>query len=466
MYCNHCGRQLKEGGTFCDNCGMPIEEQRRAGWHQPPQGQPAAMGGPPAYAQMQRPPHIPPHGPAIWVQVVCILLAVVLGLGIGSGIGIAAAPDAKTTQPPVYETVSRYETSLLATMTAYTKARVMTEILLSENDLTFEEWNAECEATIRLWENAAQCAEQYAEAFEALPEAEKTESRKAESANQAGLMGRQPSGATALSVARRPTYGATGLASSPTASTSSLFKSIMGFPRDQRLAVLAKLQQSDIETASATLRRLQGAFAAECQQYSEKMNQREDTMHAMQDAAVAIRTGAKVGVFVCGAALTGGASASGSIGAAYNMYRAGKMTTSAMELGAMVVSGADLMLEAGQNTANIIVGNIGEKGAPVCVFFKGMADDFGSLRKVTEPVTAVINTAMVGNADAVGRALWFTDSMESYLNENKILGIELSGNRNVTVRVVKDADAAMFLMDAGLPGVVPRTLPSLRPGMG
>lgn len=449
MVCSNCGRQLPGHSTFCGDCGA-----------------------------LQVNPANKRSGPAVWVKVTSIILSVILGLTAGGGIGMAAAPNADLPEAVPQSTVSFCEACLIDTLTAYAKARLMTDILLSENELTYADWSAECDATLRLWDEAALCAGEYEAAYSALSNEGHVFSR-ADGVSKTGpirstvqqlaafpVVQQENSQTISLSVSKTlknvPLPGAMNTRSS----TSSLFKSIMSFPKDERLEVLAKLQQTDIATASAILHQLQNDFSQENMSYSETMNQREDVMHKMQDAAVVIRTGAKVGVFLCGAALTGGASASGSVSAACTMYRTGKMAASAAELGALVVSGGDLILESGQNAANIIVGNISDKGTPVCVFFKGMADDFGTVRKVTEPVTAVMNTGMLGGADALGRMLYFTDSAENLLNENKVLGVELGYEGKVLVQVVKDKFADMFVQDAGIPNESPKPLPALRPGMG
>lgn len=470
MVCSNCGRQLPEHSVYCNGCGAQFQVmQNRSDISAQPQIRQPLMQ--PNSSGMRR-------GPAVWIKVVSIVLSVILGLAVGGGVGIAVSPETNLQKSVPQSAVSFCEASLIDTMTAYTKARLMTDILLSENELTYADWNTECEATLRLWDEAALCAGEYAAAYSALSNEGHVFSRADGvscmdsarfSAQQLAVFPVERKGdVNMIPLAKSSTQKLVPLSSgmNTRSSTSSLFKSIMSFPKDERLQVLAKLQQTDIATASAILHQLQSDFAQENIDYSEKMSQREDVMHKMQDAAMVIRTGAKVGVFLCGAALTGGASASGSVSTAYTMYKTGKMAASAAELGALVVSGGDLMLESGQNAANIIVGNISDKGTPVCVFFKGMADDSGAMRKVTEPVTAIINTGMLGGANALGRMLYFTDSTENLLNENKVLGIELGYEGKVLVQLVKDKFADMFVQDAGIPNESPKPLPALRPGMG
>lgn len=170
-------------------------------------------------------------------------------------------------------------------------------------------------------------------------------------------------------------------------------------PAGKKIRTLAKHLGVDAKRAFKILEQTQNAVTADA------YNEAGDEFQKLETSAVLIKDGCKVAGFVGGVIITGGTSA----------IAAGSALTKV----AVVVTGADLVLEVSEDAANIGLGNNNDVSAFI-----------GDVRKITEPAAAILTIADLPKNLATGfekfNAFMFgLDNFRSAAQEGKVIGIAL-----------------------------------------
>lgn len=176
-------------------------------------------------------------------------------------------------------------------------------------------------------------------------------------------------------------------------------------PAGKKIATLAKHLGVDAKHAMAILRQDQDRATADA------WNEAGDTFQKLETSATVIKDGCKVAGFVGGVVLTGGVSA----------VAGGSMMAQA----AVVVSGADLVLEVGDDTAKIALGNHNQVSAII-----------NDARKITEPIATLLNINEIPENLATGYQKFSAvtvaiEQFNSSAQEGKIVGIELPAYKKI-----------------------------------
>ena len=130
-----------------------------------------------------------------------------------------------------------------------------------------------------------------------------------------------------------------------------------------------------------------------------------DVYQGLEQDAIRIKNGAKVTVFVGGVVLTGGMS--------------GVAASGAVAKTALVVSGADLVLEVADDEAKIALGDKNK-----------VSEMVGKVRTVTEPAASILTLANIpGNVskamEKISAISFVGDQIRSVAQDEKILGISI-----------------------------------------
>lgn len=179
-------------------------------------------------------------------------------------------------------------------------------------------------------------------------------------------------------------------------------KVIESAPIGKQVRTLAQHLGVDAKMAQLILNQTQDQVTREA--YGEE----GDVFETCEQNSMRIKNGAKVTVFVGGVVLTGGTSAIAASGA--------------LAKTALVVSGADLVLEVADDEAKIALGDKNK-----------VSEMVGSLRVVTEPAAGILTIAnMPGNLskamEKVSAAYFGADQVRSAIQDEKILGISIKIN--------------------------------------
>lgn len=170
-------------------------------------------------------------------------------------------------------------------------------------------------------------------------------------------------------------------------------------PPGKKIATLAKYLGVDAKRAQMIFNQDQNQVTADA------WNDAGDTLQKLETSAVAIKDGCKIAGFVGTIAMTGGVSAI--------------TTGSTLTKAAVIVSGADLVLEVTDDGAKIALGNHNKISA--------IASD---ARKVTEPLSGLVTiTTMPGNLskgiEKLNAISFTAEQINSGVQEGKIIGIEI-----------------------------------------
>ncbi len=179
-------------------------------------------------------------------------------------------------------------------------------------------------------------------------------------------------------------------------------KVIESAPMGKQVRTLAQHLGVDAKMAQLILNQTQDQVTREA--YGEE----GDVFETCEQNSMRIKNGAKVTVFVGGVVLTGGTSAIAASGA--------------LAKTALVVSGADLVLEVADDEAKIALGDKNK-----------VSEMVGSLRVVTEPAAGILTIAnMPGNLskamEKVSAGYFAADQVRSAIQDEKILGISIKIN--------------------------------------
>ncbi len=200
-------------------------------------------------------------------------------------------------------------------------------------------------------------------------------------------------------------------------------------PAGKKIVTLAKYLGVDAQKAYQILKNDQAQVEADA------WNEAGDTFQKLETSAVVIKDAAKVTGFVGTIVMTGGTSAiasSGIIGQA-----------------AVVVSGADLVLEITDDSAKIALGNNNKISVIV-----------GHARVVSEPLSSLLMISTLPNnlvkgIDKLNAVSFGLDQFNSAVQEGKVIGIKLptpkeQANQSAKAAVLEKSELEQWLKDQGI----------------
>ena len=169
-------------------------------------------------------------------------------------------------------------------------------------------------------------------------------------------------------------------------------------PAGKKIKTLAKFLGVDAKTAYQILQDDQTQAAKE-------WNKTGDNFEFLEKSAIVVKDGCKVTGFVGGIVLTGGT--------------AGFAAAGVMSQTAVVVAGADLVLEVSDDAAYISLGNNNK-----------VSEIVGNVRKVTEPAAAILAVAdlpknLVKGIEKLNAVMFGADQFRSAVQDGKVIGIKL-----------------------------------------
>lgn len=170
-------------------------------------------------------------------------------------------------------------------------------------------------------------------------------------------------------------------------------------PHGKKIQTLAKFLGTDAKRAQLILNSSQD----EIQQ--AVWGEEGDAYQKMENTAIVVKDGCKVAGFVGGIALTGGA--------------AGFAASGVVAKTAVIVGGVDLVLEVGEDGANMALGDNNK-----------VAQVVGELRSVTEPAAGLLTIVNIpGNlssaADKLGAITFGAEQIVSLAQDGNVIGINL-----------------------------------------
>jgi len=170
-------------------------------------------------------------------------------------------------------------------------------------------------------------------------------------------------------------------------------------PMGKKIMTLAKHLGVDAKRAQLILNQDQAQVT------SDAWNEAGNTLQTLENSAVNIKNGSKVSIFVGTWVATGGTSAF--------------VTSGALAQTAVVVSGADLVLEVSDDEARMALGDRNKVSKMI-----------SNVRAVTEPAAGILSIAsMPGNVskaiDKFGVAYLGADQIRSAIQDEKILGVSI-----------------------------------------
>ncbi|MEF2175242.1 MAG: hypothetical protein V3575_02115 [Candidatus Absconditabacteria bacterium] len=200
-------------------------------------------------------------------------------------------------------------------------------------------------------------------------------------------------------------------------------------PAGKKIATLAKHLGVDAKKAYMILTQDQAQVQADA------WNEAGDTFKKLENSAVVIKDTCKVVTYVGTIVATGGTSA----------VAAGGALTQA----AVVVAGADLVLEVTDDAAKIALGDKNKISTVV-----------GEARVVTEPAAAILMISTLPSnvtkaVDKLSAVTFGADQLNSSVQEGKVIGIKLPvpsknpQNSNMTVSVLESEEVKPWIQEQG-----------------
>jgi hypothetical protein len=200
-------------------------------------------------------------------------------------------------------------------------------------------------------------------------------------------------------------------------------------PAGKKIATLAKYLGVDAKMAFKILQQDQAQVEADA------WNEAGDTFQKLETSAVVIKDACKVAGFVGTMALTGGTAAVAS--------------GSALGQAAVIVSGADLVLEITDDGAKIALGNNNKISAIA-----------GDIRVVTEPASSLLMIAdlpknLTKGIEKLNAVSFGLDQFNSSAQEGKIIGIKLPAytenkvKQSAQAAVMDKAEVSKWLIEQG-----------------
>ena len=175
-------------------------------------------------------------------------------------------------------------------------------------------------------------------------------------------------------------------------------------PAGKQIRTLAQHLGVDAKMAQLILNQTQDQITREA------YGMEGDVFETCEQNSMRIKNSAKVTVFVGGVVMTGGL--------------AGVAAGGVVAKTALVVGGADLVLEVADDEAKIALGDKNK-----------VSEMVGTLRVVTEPAAAILTIAnlpqnLTKAADKLGMAIFTGDQLRSVVQDGKIIGISLEPQKN------------------------------------
>lgn len=170
-------------------------------------------------------------------------------------------------------------------------------------------------------------------------------------------------------------------------------------PAGKTIRTLAKHFNVDVKRAQLILNESQDRIQREV------WGNEGDTFESLEQDAIRVKNGCKVAGFVGGVVLSGGASA--------------VVAGSALAKTAVVVGGADLILEVTADEAQIALGDKNK-----------VSEMVGKLRMVTEPAASILTLVNIpGNVskaiEKINAVSFGADQLRSFVQDEKVLGISI-----------------------------------------
>ena len=187
-------------------------------------------------------------------------------------------------------------------------------------------------------------------------------------------------------------------------------KVIESAPMGKQVRTLAKHLGVDVKRAQLILNESQDRVSREV------WGGEGDVYQGLEQDAMRIKNGAKVTVFIGGVVLTGGTSALAASGA--------------LAQTAVVVSGADLVLEVADDEAKIALGDKNK-----------VSETVGKLRTITEPAASILTLVNIpGNVskamEKISAISFVGDQIRSVAQDDKVLGISIKTDEKGEVKAI------------------------------
>ncbi|NCB20543.1 MAG: hypothetical protein EOM88_01280 [Clostridia bacterium] len=197
-------------------------------------------------------------------------------------------------------------------------------------------------------------------------------------------------------------------------------------PAGKKIETLAKYLGVDAKMAYRILKNDQAQVEADA------WNQAGDTFQKLENSAILIKDTAKVAGFVGTFALTGGSAAFA--------------TSGTLSQAAVLVSGADLVLEISDDSAKIILGNYNKISVVV-----------SDVRIVTEPLSSLLMVTdlpnnLVKGIEKINAVSFGLDQFNSVIQEGKVIGLKIPAytqkvNQSAQVAVLEKDEVNQWLLD-------------------
>ena len=209
-------------------------------------------------------------------------------------------------------------------------------------------------------------------------------------------------------------------------------------PAGKKIRTLAKYLGVDAKRAFKILKNDQEFVKADA------WNKAGDTFKKLEASAVVIKDGCKVAGFVGAMAMTGGAAAGATVGSAgvgSALIGGGATLT---EGTVMIVTGSDLMLEIGEDSATIGLGD-NHKVTKMLSGIRSYTDPAASILSITDIPKNVSKGADL--LDKVGVVLTEADQLRSMIQDGKLLGINIKPNSKVEAASIKKSEEKKWIKE-------------------
>ena len=192
-------------------------------------------------------------------------------------------------------------------------------------------------------------------------------------------------------------------------------------PAGKKIATLAKYLGVDAKRAFKILQNDQEFVKADA------WNKAGDTFQTLETSAIVIKDGCKVAGFVWWVIISGGA--------------AGIAGASTLSQTALLVNGADLILEVSEDGATISLGNNNK-----------VSEIIGKIRSITEPAASILAISdMPGNLekgfDKFNAIMFGADQLRSVVQDGKIIGIDISSTGKIEASSLTKQEAKDWLKE-------------------
>ncbi len=207
-------------------------------------------------------------------------------------------------------------------------------------------------------------------------------------------------------------------------------------PAGKKIRTLAKYLGVDAKRAYEILKNDQEFVKADA------WNEAGDAFKKLETSAVVIKDGCKITGYIGAVAITGGAVAGATLGSAgVGTALVGGSATFAETTG-LVVTGTDLVLEIGEDTAIIALGDNHQT-----------VEAFSNMRKYTDPAASILSLTDISQnvskgakiLDKVGVVLMEIDQIRSILQDGKLLGINVKSDSKIEVASLEKGEEKKWI---------------------